>query len=56
MYAGGSNSRKTFDPSHQKGYLMDHHRHKIKGGSITSNAPFGTSNEPTSYFTEHRKL
>jgi hypothetical protein len=28
----------------------------VKGGSISSNAPFGTSNEPTNYFTEHRKL
>lgn len=54
MYAG---SRKnTFDPSNQKGYLMDHHRYKVKGGTISSNAPFGTSSEPTSYFTEHRKL
>jgi len=52
MYAG---SRKLFDPT-SKGYLMDHHRHAVKGGSISSNAPFGTSNEPTNYFTEHSKL
>ena len=39
MYAG---SRKLFDPS-KKSYLMDHHRYAVKGGSISSNAPFGTS-------------
>ena len=47
MYAG---SRKLFDPA-SKSYLMDHHRYAVKGGSISSNAPFGTSNEPTNYFT-----
>lgn len=52
MYAG---SRKVFDSS-AKSYLMDHHRYAVKGGTISSNAPFGTSNEPTSYFTEHGKL
>ena len=51
-YAG---SRKLFDPS-SKSYLMDHHRYAVKGGSISSNAPFGTSNEPTNYFTEHSVL
>ncbi len=40
MYAG---SRKLFDTS-AKSYLMDHHRYAVKGGSISSNAPFGTSN------------
>lgn len=52
MYAG---SRKLFDPA-AKSYLMDHHRYAVKGGSISSNAPFGTSNEPTNYFTEHSLL
>jgi hypothetical protein len=52
MYAG---SRKLFDPT-SKGYLMDHHRCAVKGGSISSNAPFGTSSEPTNYFTENSKL
>ena len=52
MYAG---SRKLFDPS-AKGYLMDHHRYAVKGGTISSNAPFGTSSDPTNYFTEHSKL
>ena len=53
MYAG---SRKTFDPYNPKGYLMDHHRQSVKGGTTTSNAPFGTSSEPTNYFTENGKL
>ena len=46
-YAG---SRKLFDHG-AKSYLLDHHRYAVKGGSISSNAPFGTSNEPTNYFT-----
>lgn len=44
-----------FDPS-KKGYLMDHHRGHLTGGSVSQNAPFGTSNEATNYLTEHRKL
>ena len=40
LYAG---SRKIFDSS-AKSYLMDHHRYAVKGGTISSNAPFGTSN------------
>ncbi len=51
-YAG---SRKLFDHG-AKSYLLDHHRYAVKGGSISSNAPFGTSNEPTNYFTEHSVL
>lgn len=39
MYAG---SRKLFDAG-MKNYLLDHHRYAVKGGSISSNAPFGTS-------------
>jgi hypothetical protein len=39
MYAG---SRKLFDQK-QKSYLMDHHRYAVKGGTISSNAPYGTS-------------
>jgi hypothetical protein len=46
-YAG---SRKVFDPS-KKGYLMDHHRYAVQGGSVSQNAPFGTSVEPTAYLT-----
>lgn len=47
QYAG---SRKLFDPT-KNGYLMDHHRYVVKGGSVSQNAPFGTSHEPTNYFT-----
>jgi hypothetical protein len=39
MYAG---SRKVFDPA-KKSYLMDHHRYAVQGGSVSQNAPFGTS-------------
>lgn len=52
QYAG---SRKLFDPSY-KGYLLDHHRYAIKGGSVTDNAPFGTFHGPTNYTTEHQRL
>jgi hypothetical protein len=38
-YAG---SRKVFDPT-QKGYLLDHHRHILHGGSVSQSAPFGTT-------------
>lgn len=51
-YAG---SRKLFDGT-KNNYLMDHHRYVVQGGSVSQNAPFGTSLEPTSYFTEHHKL
>ena len=51
-YAG---SRKVFDAS-KNSYLMDHHRYVVKGGSVSQNAPFGTTHEPTNYLTEHRKL
>ena len=50
-YAG---SRKLFDHS-KNGYLLDHHRNYIKGGSVSQNAPFGTFSDPTSYTTEHRR-
>lgn len=46
-YAG---SRKLFDHS-KNGYLLDHHRNYVKGGSVSQNAPFGTFSEPTSYTT-----
>ena len=51
-YAG---SRKIFDHS-KNGYILDHHRNYIKGGSVSQNAPFGTFSDPTSYITEHRRL
>jgi len=38
-YAG---SRKMYDPS-KNSYLMDHHRQVAQGGSVSQNAPFGTS-------------
>ena len=46
-YAG---SRKTFDPS-KKGYLQDHHRYALNGGTVSQNAPFGTFSTPTMYTT-----
>lgn len=52
QYAG---SRKVFDPS-KKGYLQDHHKYAVNGGSVSQNAPFGTSSTPTIYETEHHKL
>ena len=52
QYAG---SRKIFDHK-QKGYLQDHHRYAINGGTVTENAPFGTFSGPTNYTTEHHKL
>ena len=52
QYAG---SRKVFNPG-VKGYLQDHHKYAIYGGTVSQNAPFGTSHEPTAYFTEHGKL
>lgn len=51
-YAG---SRKLFDQS-KNGYLMDHHRNYVKGGSVSENAPFGTFKETTTYTTEHKRL
>ena len=51
-YAG---SRKLFDPT-KKGYLQDHHRYALNGGSVSSNAPFGTFSTPTVYTTEHNSL
>lgn len=51
-YAG---SRKIFDPS-KKGYLQDHHRYAVNGGSVSQNAPFGTFSTPTIYTTEHNRL
>lgn len=44
-----------FDPT-RKGYLQDHHRYAINGGSVTDNAPFGTFKGPTTYSTEHQRL
>ena len=35
---------------------MDHHKSVVKGGSVSQNAPFGTTIEKTSYFTENGKL
>jgi len=32
--------RKDYDP--RGGYLKDFHRFAVHGGSVTSNAPFGT--------------
>ena len=51
-YAG---SRKVFE-SPKDCYLLDHHRYVVKGGSVSQNAPFGTSQDPTNYFTGHHKL
>ena len=47
QYAG---SRKLF-LDNKSGYIMDHHRHYLKGGSVSQNAPFGTYQEPTNYKT-----
>lgn len=38
-YAG---SRKVFDTS-KNSYLLDHHRNVVNGGSVSQNAPFGTT-------------
>ena len=51
-YAG---SRKLFDPK-KNGYLMDHHRYVVKGGTVSDNAPFGTFTQKTAYTTEHNVL
>lgn len=37
-YAG---SRKVIELKNS--YLLDHHRQVVKGGSVSQNAPFGTS-------------
>lgn len=52
QYAG---SRKVFNPG-VKGYLQDHHKYAIYGGTVSQNAPFGTFSDPVSYSTEHRRL
>ncbi|EGR27426.1 hypothetical protein IMG5_196080 [Ichthyophthirius multifiliis] len=49
-YAGHKN---MFDPN-KKGFLQDHHRSLTNGGTVSSNAPFGTSQEPTEYSTQLR--
>ncbi|EGR29644.1 hypothetical protein IMG5_151930, partial [Ichthyophthirius multifiliis] len=49
-YAG---HRNMFDPL-KKGFLQDHHRYLINGGSVSSNAPYGTFQEPTDYATQQR--
>ncbi|KAL4489389.1 hypothetical protein ABPG72_002685 [Tetrahymena utriculariae] len=49
-YAG---QRNAFDPE-KKGFLQDHHRFIVNGGTVSSNAPFGTSQEPTHYSTQLR--
>jgi len=45
-YAG---SKNVFDQDHKSSYLQDHHRYMIHGGSVSSNAPFGTFSEGTDY-------
>jgi hypothetical protein len=35
-----------FEPDHKKGYLQDHHRYLVQGGTVSQNAPFGTYAEP----------
>jgi hypothetical protein len=44
-YAGGG--KRVFEPDHKKGYLQDHHRYVVSGGSVAANAPFGTFAEPS---------
>ncbi len=51
MFIGGE---KTFGSNHKQNFLQDHHRYMINGGTVTSNAPFGTFNEPTDYKTKSR--
>ncbi|KAM3137798.1 hypothetical protein pb186bvf_010041 [Paramecium bursaria] len=41
-HAGG---KQVFDPDHKRGYLQDHHRYVIAGGSVSANAPFGTTQQ-----------
>jgi hypothetical protein len=49
-YAG---SKNLFDVGKKNGYLIDHHRQRVKGGSVSQNAPFGTSSEMTDYSDRH---
>lgn len=46
-YAG---NKHVFDADHKNSYLKDHHRYVIQGGTVSSNAPFGTFSEPTDYW------
>lgn len=45
FYAG--QGRKEYNP--RSGYMSDFHRSVYKGGSVSSNAPFGTSDQSDSY-------
>ncbi|CAD8075605.1 unnamed protein product [Paramecium primaurelia] len=45
-YAG---NKQVFEPDHKRGYLQDHHRFVLQGGSVSANAPFGT-------FTQQEQL
>lgn len=49
LYQAHAGSKSAFEPDHKKGFLKDHHRYIYNGGSVSSNAPFGTFNEPTDY-------
>lgn len=42
-YAGSAVGRKDYNP--RAGYLQDFHRSIVKGGSVSQNAPFGTSDQ-----------
>lgn len=41
--AGGAGGRRDYNP--KLGYLNDFHRSKYQGGSVSANAPFGTSTQ-----------
>jgi hypothetical protein len=46
-YAGQAGGRKDYNP--RIGYLQDFHRSIFQGGSVSSNAPFGTSEVKDTY-------
>ena len=47
-------TRLPYETFHKASYLQDHHKQLYYGGTVTSNAPFGTFEEKTNYSTTLR--
>ena len=50
-FAGMAGGRKNYETFHRASYLQDHHKHLYYGGTVTSNAPYGTFDEKMDYAT-----
>eukprot|EP01015_Nassula_variabilis_P006884 TRINITY_DN1523_c0_g1_i1.p1 TRINITY_DN1523_c0_g1~~TRINITY_DN1523_c0_g1_i1.p1 ORF type:complete len:677 (-),score=121.97 TRINITY_DN1523_c0_g1_i1:107-2137(-) len=54
VFAGQAGGRRDYKPGSRHGYMNDHHKHILFGGSVAQYAPFGTLQTPTEYSTAQR--